>query len=83
MTTGDPWRIFIIYILLPLIFLALAVLIINATSLLEKWLPKNGKLRAILKNGNWGNPYWLRDKIDWVFNILIVVALIVVTILYS
>lgn len=83
MTTGDPWRILIIYILLPLIFLALAVLIINARSFLENNLPKDSKLRAILKNPNWNNPNWLRDRIYWVFNILIVIALITVTIIYS
>lgn len=78
------WTIPINFILLPLLFLLAAVTLLSAAESLEKKLPEDSRLRKWLgKPAGWKNPHWLRDRIDMVVMLLIVIALIGITITYS
>lgn len=83
MTSWLNW-IAINHIVLPLIFLFLGLLFIVVIAALEKKLPENSRLRIWLNGQHrWKNPYWLRDRIDMIFTVLIVFLLIAVTIIFS
>ena len=78
------WTIPINFVLLPLIFLLAAIFIISASDAIEKKLPEHSWLKKWFgKPANWKNPHWLRDRIDMIFIVLIVIALVGITVVYS
>lgn len=84
MNIRDAWLALINYVLFPIFFLFIAFLIISAGEVLEKKLPEDSSIKKWLgKPRGWKNPRWLRDRIDLVFSLFLVVVLIVVTIIYS
>lgn len=84
MNTRDIWLALINFVLLPLLFLLLAIFVISAMEILEKKLPEHSAIKMWLKKPRgWQNPHWLRDRIDMVFSLLIVIVLIAVTVIYS
>ncbi len=78
------WSIPINYVLLPLIFFLIAVILISASDALEKKLPPHSRLKNWLRTPNrWKNPHWLRDRISMILLVFIVIVLVAVTITYS
>ncbi len=70
--------------ILPLVFFLLAILLIKLTSIPEKSLSEDSRIKAfLLQNKNIYNPTWLANRIDAIFTISLLVMLVGITIAYS
>jgi len=80
---GTGWEV-MVFVLLPIIFLAMAASLLLGLNVLEKHFPQARVIRKwIVKRGAFENVFDLRDKIYNIFVVVVFLVLIAVTFIYS
>jgi hypothetical protein len=75
---------FVVFVLLPIVFLILALLLVKVLTFLERLLNDSNPINVWLKENNHiYDTKWLSNRFEMIFWILLIILMVGLTIVYS